>query len=131
MNIVTGRPVRHFVVAVSASLLLAAHASAAPTPETAKSSGALRSGSTSLAAGADLQPGVAYSPSGLQEAKVSTASGASFRAMPGSRFLLVAAETGRLAVRLDEGVIADADGAGGRIEIVTPSAVLVGERAVV
>ena len=87
------------------------------------------SGAPGAAAGAALRVGASYAVTGLEEAQVTGGSGASFRALPGARFSVLGADAGRLAVRLDQGVLADATGGDGSLDVATPAVVVHGERA--
>ena len=91
--------------------------------------GRLDSTSGNVEVGSTLRVGASYAVTGLVEARVTGASGASFRALPGTRFLVLGNDAGQMAVRLDEGVIADATGGSGILDIATSATVVRGDRA--
>ena len=93
-----------------------------------------RGGGTIVEAGATsgaLQIGVRYEVVGAQEARMEGPGGASFRAMPGAKFLVQESDAAHVAIRLDAGVVADAGSTGGMIDVATPAGTLRGDHATV
>jgi len=133
-----GRPLRGFV----AALVLGLPGSAALTfadggvPPVAASavrveSGRLDSGGGTILETGALRPGVFYEVVGAKEARLGGPGGTSFRAMPGAKFLVQDVDATHVAVRLASGVIADASGGTGMIDLATPAGTIRGDHATI
>ena len=133
-----GRPLRGFV----AALVLGLPGTAATTfadgsaPPAAASgvrvqSGRLDAGGGAVLESGALRPGVFYEVVGAKEARLDGPGGTSFRAMPGAKFLVQDADAAHVSVRLAAGVIADANGGTGMIDLATPAGTFRGDHATI